>query len=58
MLVELEDGRKAWGSVPGWFEGEKGDAIEFVATFEASRDDRKFAFFKRPAKVKAAKVKA
>lgn len=52
MLVELEDGRKCWGSVPKWFEGEKGDSIEFLATFEASREDSKFAFFKRPAKLK------
>jgi hypothetical protein len=54
MLVICDDGQKLWGSVPGAIRGdiERGDAVEFTATVEASRDDPKFGFFKRPSKAK------
>jgi hypothetical protein len=48
-LIQLVDGRKCWGSVPCSVESiDKGDPIAITATFTPSRDDSKFAFFKRP----------
>ena len=51
-LIELEDGRRCWGSVPSSLDVDKGDAIAITATFSPSRDDSKFAFFKRPTATK------
>lgn len=63
MLVELDDGRRAFGTVAASLdevehddEGRhvsstlvgKGDRVRFTATFEASKDDATFGFFKRP----------
>ena len=48
MLVRHSDGWKAFGTVPAFFEGDKGDTIIFNATFQKSKDDEKFGFFKRP----------
>lgn len=48
MLVELEDGKRAWGTVPSKFEGDRNDPIKFTATFTKSKDDPKFSFFSRP----------
>lgn len=54
LLIELEDGRRCWGSAPQKFlddniENEvEGLTISIKATISASRDDLKFAFFKRP----------
>lgn len=49
MIVELEDGRRCWGSVPSKLgDSEVGDVVRFKATFSKSNDDSKFAFFKRP----------
>ena len=52
MLVAPEGGFKIWGSVPSSLDCEKGDRIQFTATLEASDDDPKFGFFKRPSKAK------
>lgn len=69
MLIRLDDGRKAWGSVPNLLtsvpderepgynrprtiEEYKGLRIAFSATVEPSRDDLKFAYFKRPSKTR------
>jgi len=61
MLVKDDKGFKVWGSVPAALcdamndEGEyldalKGRRVTFTATVEASNDDDKFGFFKRPTK--------
>ena len=67
MLFVADDGQKVWGTVPSKiFEavrekaraqgfgtpGVKGSRIEFTATVQASQDDPKFGFFKRPSKAK------
>jgi hypothetical protein len=48
MLVKLENGSKVWCSAPSRETIERGDTITFTATFEVSRDDKSFAFGKRP----------
>ena len=49
MLLKLDDGRSCWGSVPSKLEDvDNGDRVAIKATFEKSKDDPKFAFFKRP----------
>ena len=56
IVIELKDGRRCWGSAPTKFMdkcdndgvGEIGQTICIKAAFTASRDDKKFAFFKRP----------
>ena len=53
-LIQLEDGRRCWGSVPSSLDVDKGDAIAITATFSPSSDDSKFAFFKRPTATKGA----
>ena len=53
-LIQLEDGRRCWGSVPSSIDVDKGDTIAITATFSPSRDDSKFAFFKRPTATKGA----
>ena len=54
MLLICDDGQKLWGSVPSAIRAdiERGDAVEFTATVEASQDDPKFGFYKRPSKAK------
>ena len=47
-LIQLDDGRKCWGTVPSGVAAERGDWIEIRATFEPAPDDSKFAFYKRP----------
>jgi len=51
-LIQLEDGRRCWGSVPSSLEVDKGDEMAITASFTPSRDDSKFAFFKRPTATK------
>lgn len=63
MLVKLTDGNKVWGTIPEtlWeqlhriddeysIDAFRGCQVKFTATFEVSRDDEHFGFFKRPAK--------
>jgi hypothetical protein len=52
MLVQSADGWKVWGTVPSSLPAQelRGCIIRFTATIEASQDDPKFGFFKRPAK--------
>jgi len=47
-LIQLDDGRKCWGTVPSGAAAERGDRIEIKATFSPAPDDSKFAFYKRP----------
>ena len=56
-LVELPDGRRAWGTLPSLVVGPdgqpvagsaKGLRVKFTATIELSQNDPKFAFYKRP----------
>jgi hypothetical protein len=46
LLIRLDNGSKVWGS--RFANLEKGDTIRFTATFEQSKDDPKFGFYKRP----------
>lgn len=46
VLIRLDNGAKVWGS--RFANIEKGNRIRFTATFEVSKDDTKFGFFKRP----------
>jgi len=54
LLIELEDGRRCWGSAPQKYldavdENQlSSPIIRIKATFSASNDDKKFAFYKRP----------
>lgn len=49
MLVKNEEGWKVYGTVPKALnEAEVGDVVRFTANVEASRDDTKFGFYKRP----------
>lgn len=51
MLVAHADGWKVYGTVPSMLRGGtelKGATVEFTATVEASKDDAKFGFFRRP----------
>lgn len=49
LLIELADGRKCWGSAPQkWIDADEPKTIRIKAGFTTSRDDKKFAFFKRP----------
>lgn len=52
MLVRDDRGFKVWGSVPAsiYADAEKGTRIQFNASVQASNDDPKFGFFKRPTK--------
>lgn len=58
MLIELENNATVYGTIPAKIiEAEKGDTVEFTATFEQS-DDNTHGYYKRPAKpsiVKTAK---
>jgi hypothetical protein len=46
VLIRAEEGYKVWGN--RFANVEKGNQIEFIATFEPSKDDPKFGFYKRP----------
>lgn len=52
MLIELEDGRRCWGSAPAMHVDDDQDVvgmtIKIVARFRVSQDDSKFAFYSRP----------
>lgn len=52
MLVKATQGFKVWGTVPSSLLGEDklmaGTMVRVTATFERSKDDPKFGFFKRP----------
>lgn len=67
MLLELDDGRRLWGTVAASLETQElgddgeylgstllsqGDRVAFTATVEASQDDATFGFFKRPTKAR------
>jgi len=53
MLLKLSDGRKCWGSVPSKLDKfDIGDTVAIKATISISRDDKTFAFFKRPSLLK------
>ena len=47
-LVDFGNGTRAWGTLPGCCTSQKGDRVTFRATFEVSKDDSLFAFYKRP----------
>jgi len=46
LLIRLDNGAKVWGS--RFANLEKGDRVKFTATFQQSKDDTKFGFYKRP----------
>ena len=46
LLIRLDNGSKVWGS--RFANLEKGSRIKFTASFEVSKDDPKFGFYKRP----------
>lgn len=51
MLLKVDSaGYRCWGSVPRSFNPlpGKGDKVQITATFERSKDDAKFGFFRRP----------
>jgi len=58
LLIELEDGRRCWGSAPSKLLKETEDVvgltIKIKARFRVSSDDTKFAFFSRPTYLPAA----
>lgn len=50
LIIKLENGSKVYGNR---FENlDRGDKVKFVATVEASKDDPKFGYYKRPRIVK------
>lgn len=52
MLVKADAGWKVWSTVPAAMERpERGARVRFKATVEASKDDPKFGFAKRPCMV-------
>lgn len=48
MLLKLANNSKVWLTMPGDCTADRGDTITVTATFEVSRDDKSFAFGKRP----------
>jgi hypothetical protein len=48
ILLKLDDGNKAWVSLPSASDAGKGQRIKLTATFERSKDDTHFCFGKRP----------
>lgn len=46
LLIQLENGCKVWGN--RFANLEKDAKVKFIATFEASKKDEKFGFYKRP----------
>jgi hypothetical protein len=47
-LFVTSEGWKCFGSIPGGYAGKRGDVYRFRATFEPSKDDAGFGFYKRP----------
>ena len=58
MLVRDDSGFKVWVTCPAQAEGQRGSKVTFTATIEPSRDDPKFGFGKRPAKLTVIKEEA
>ncbi|AFU64031.1 hypothetical protein ACQ31_gp148 [Salmonella phage STML-198] len=52
MMVRLENGATAYGSLPKAVPMDYRGEIEFKATFERAKDDNTHAFYKRPSAVK------
>lgn len=51
MLVTLENGATVFGSIPSSIiDVEKGETVEFTATFEENEEDNTHSFYKRPSK--------
>lgn len=57
MMVKLDDGNKVWGTIPATLKDAvehyrdlRGKRVAFTATFEVSKDDEHFAYYKRPTK--------
>ena len=48
MLLKLENNSKVWLTAPSRETIERGDTVTVTATFEVSKDDKHFAFGKRP----------
>lgn len=48
ILLKLDDGNKAWVTLPSASDAGKGQRIKLTATFERSKDDVHFCFGKRP----------
>lgn len=48
MLVKLTGNSRVWVTVPSKTPVQSGDNVTFSATFEVSKDDKSFAFGKRP----------
>lgn len=48
ILLKLDDGNKAWVSLPSASDAGKGQRIKLTATFERSKEDVHFCFGKRP----------
>lgn len=48
MLVKLDNNSKVWATVPSGSDVKRGDRISVKATWEVSKDDKSFAFGKRP----------
>jgi len=48
MLLKLANNSKVWLTVPAGADVKRGDVVTVKATFEVSRDDKSFAFGKRP----------
>lgn len=58
MLVKDDSGFKVWCTVPGYNNPEKGARITFTVSVEPSKDDPKFGFGKRPAKLEVLEQEA
>ena len=58
MLVKLENNSRVWLTMPSKADAGRGDTITVTATFEVSKDDKSFAFGKRPTLVNVVKVAA
>lgn len=58
MLLKLENNSRVWLTVPSKSGAERGDTITVTATFEVSKDDKSFAFGKRPSLVGVVKAAA
>lgn len=51
FLVRDDSGFKVWSTIPGYNSVNRGDRVTFLVSVEPSRDDPKFGFGKRPAKL-------
>jgi hypothetical protein len=57
-MVVKGDGFMVYGSIPSSILSvEAGDTVQFTATFEQSKDDQTFGFFKRPSKAEILETK-